>query len=58
MFAEQVVEVVENGLHPVGKLFLFVAGEIPDVFAQRHNRARDEDPVVQVFALHEVQACR
>ncbi|OQA77346.1 MAG: Outer membrane protein assembly factor BamA [Lentisphaerae bacterium ADurb.Bin242] len=47
---EQVVEVVENGLHPDADFFILVAGEVADVVAEGDDRAGDQDPFI-VFLL-------
>lgn len=47
--AEEVGEVIENGLHPRREFLVFVTREISDVAAQRHDGTGDQKFVVSFF---------
>ena len=53
--AEQVADIVEDGLHPQRQLLILVAGQVADVAAKRHDRSRDQQLVEPLLAEHLVQ---
>jgi len=53
---EEVAEVVEDGLHPHGEFFVFVAGEVADVAAEGDDGPRGEEFVVALVFIDPLHA--
>ena len=56
--AQQIVEVVDDRLHPGAHLLLEIPGQKTDLLAERNHRACHQQPLVEPFIGDLVQACR